>query len=258
MSIVPVTQTAFRNELNVALADHDPYVWGGTSLTRGCDCSGLIYAAWIAAGGSGLPRDTVDMWNALTHVPVPAYLDLPMFRVPGDGPAADQPAHVGVFISPGVMIQAPHTGLDVEISNIPNIPGVESIMGYVRLPFANAPTPPPPAPPINILELFTMNCIDPSTGGTWVVDPSDGHIECFFGAPYLGGLNAPANRYGWQQVGYIAGITSWTDPNGQEGYAVIVRHNVVQANGAFYSTYTFERNGSNVAAMGGHEVALIG
>jgi hypothetical protein len=239
-------------------AEGTPYKWGGIDpFHGGADCSGLIYWAGLQCGVA-LPRTTEAEWAGLPHSATGAPGRCPEFKVPADG--GTPPQHVGIELSAGVMIDDPYTGAVVRVENIPNIPSIQ-LMGYCILPFVNSPTPPPPAPPappVNLLELFTMNCIDPTTGGTWVVDPSDGHIECFFGAPYLGGLNSPANRYGWQQVGYIAGITSWTDPNGQEGYAVIVRHQVVQANGAFYSTYTFERNGSNVAAMGGHEVALIG
>ena len=86
-----------------------------------------------------------------------------------------------------------------------------------------------------------MNCQDPTSGGTWIVDPSDGHVETLYGAPYCGGLNNPPDSDNWQQVGSIIGITPWKDPTGAWGYSIIVRHNVVQANGAWFSGYTFAR-----------------
>jgi hypothetical protein len=87
----------------------------------------------------------------------------------------------------------------------------------------------------------TMNCQDPTTGGTWIVDPSDGHVETLYGAPYCGALNSPPDANNWQQVGQITGITPWKDSTGAWGYSILVRHNVVQPDGAWYSGYTFPR-----------------
>jgi len=94
-----------------------------------------------------------------------------------------------------------------------------------------------------------MNALDPTSGGTWIVDPSDGHVECLFGAPYCGALNEPqTNRYNWQGVGQIAGITPFKDKNGQWGYAIIVHHNsAIQPGGEWFSPYGFARDGSNIA-----------
>lgn len=102
-----------------------------------------------------------------------------------------------------------------------------------------------PTPPVGNLKEITVNCLDPesTTGGAWIVDPSDGHIENLFGSPWLGGLNP--NRFTWQQVGQIAGITPFRDGQGRWGYAIIVRHFTVQASGAWYSLYQFPRNGSD-------------
>jgi cell wall-associated NlpC family hydrolase len=41
---------AFVNAALAAASRGIPYVWGGTSLSSGVDCSGLIYAAAKAAG----------------------------------------------------------------------------------------------------------------------------------------------------------------------------------------------------------------
>jgi hypothetical protein len=107
---------------------------------------------------------------------------------------------------------------------------------------APAPT---PAPTTNEQENGKMEALDPISGGTWVVDPTDGHVEtpsiAGVVAPYLGGLNNPhPDVDNWQQVGKITGITP-AKINGEWGYAIIVRHNTALANGAFYSGYTFPR-----------------
>ena len=95
------------------------------------------------------------------------------------------------------------------------------------------------------------SCVDPITGGYWVIDPIDGHVETLPGKPkgerppYIGGLNNPPNKFNWQQVGKIAGIEPFEDvARGGWGFAVIVRHNAAFRRGAFFSTYEFPRDGS--------------
>ena len=90
-----------------------------------------------------------------------------------------------------------------------------------------------------------MNCIDPTTGGTWIVDPADGHVEAVNGATWLGGLNEPmVNRFGWQQVGTIAGITSDKAADGTVGYQIIVRGHQPFPAGNWFTFYDFPRDGS--------------
>ena len=45
----------------------NPYVWGGTSLTNGADCSGFVQSVF-AHFGIALPRTTWDMENVGTAV----------------------------------------------------------------------------------------------------------------------------------------------------------------------------------------------
>lgn len=82
-----------------------PYVWGATG-PGGFDCSGLVQAAWAAAGVS-IPRTTYEQWAALPHIPL---TDLQ----PGDLIIYDGEGHVGMFVGGGYIIDAPSTGLDVE------------------------------------------------------------------------------------------------------------------------------------------------
>jgi peptidoglycan DL-endopeptidase CwlO len=83
-----------------------PYVYGGTGpCSSGFDCSGLTSQAWAAAGVS-IGRTSYDQWD-LPHVSIS---DLE----PGDILEFASESHVGVYVGGGYLIDAPHTGLDVE------------------------------------------------------------------------------------------------------------------------------------------------
>jgi peptidoglycan DL-endopeptidase CwlO len=83
-----------------------PYVYGGTGPCHsGFDCSGLTSQAWAAAGVS-IGRTSYDQWN-LPHV---STSDLQ----PGDILEFAGESHVGIYVGGGFMIDAPHTGLNVE------------------------------------------------------------------------------------------------------------------------------------------------
>jgi len=82
-----------------------PYVWGATGPDS-FDCSGLMYAAWMAAGVT-LPRDTYGEWANLPHIPMS---DLQ----PGDLILYNGESHVAMYVGNGEIIDAPHTGAVVE------------------------------------------------------------------------------------------------------------------------------------------------
>jgi cell wall-associated NlpC family hydrolase len=97
----------------------DPYVWGATGPTS-FDCSGLVYAAYKAAGFN-MPRTT-----AATIGTMGAGVD-EAHAVPGDVVYFNEPGatdHVGIYIGNGQMINAPETGKNVE---------VDSIKGYTSI-----------------------------------------------------------------------------------------------------------------------------
>ena len=82
-----------------------PYEWGATG-PYSYDCSGLVQAAWAAAGVS-IPRVTYDQWAALPHIATSSIQ-------PGDLLYYDGEGHVAMYVGDGYIIDAPQTGLDVE------------------------------------------------------------------------------------------------------------------------------------------------
>jgi peptidoglycan DL-endopeptidase CwlO len=82
-----------------------PYQWGATGPDS-YDCSGLVQAAWAAAGVA-IPRDTYEQWAALPHI---ASSDIQ----PGDLLYYDGVGHVAMYVGDGYIIDAPQTGMDVE------------------------------------------------------------------------------------------------------------------------------------------------
>jgi peptidoglycan DL-endopeptidase CwlO len=84
-----------------------PYVYGATGpCPQGFDCSGLVQAAWAAAGVS-IPRTTWEDWDDLPHIPMSAIQ-------PGDLILFNDEGHVGMYVGDGYIIDAPQTGMDVE------------------------------------------------------------------------------------------------------------------------------------------------
>jgi peptidoglycan DL-endopeptidase CwlO len=84
-----------------------PYVFGGTGpCGSGYDCSGLTMEAWASAGVS-IERTSEEQWASLPHVSTSAL-------EPGDILVFSGAGHVGIYVGNNMLIDAPHTGLDVE------------------------------------------------------------------------------------------------------------------------------------------------
>jgi peptidoglycan DL-endopeptidase CwlO len=84
-----------------------PYVYGATGpCNSGFDCSGLVQAAWAAAGVA-IPRDTFEDWAELPHISLSSI-------EPGDLILYNGEGHVAMYVGNGYIIDAPQTGMDVE------------------------------------------------------------------------------------------------------------------------------------------------
>jgi cell wall-associated NlpC family hydrolase len=92
-----------------------PYRWGGEGA-GGFDCSGLVQAAYAAAG-IALPRVAQAQYDATANDAVAAGQPLE----PGDlvffGTDLADVTHVGIVVGSGEMVDAPHTGAVVRIES---------------------------------------------------------------------------------------------------------------------------------------------
>ena len=84
-----------------------PYVWGGTSLTEGADCSGFVQSVYANFGVS-LPRTSYEQQNAGTEV---SYAD----AQPGD--LICYGGHVAIYMGNGQIVHASNSQDGIKISN---------------------------------------------------------------------------------------------------------------------------------------------
>ena len=85
-----------------------PYVWGGTSLTTGADCSGFVQQVYRKSG-INIPRTTYEQFAQGTPV---SREDLQ----PGDLVFFKNAGHVGMYAGNGQFIDSPATGRKVQIT----------------------------------------------------------------------------------------------------------------------------------------------
>ena len=133
-----------------------PYQWGGTSPTTGFDCSGLVQHVYGDLGIS-LPRTSQEQVTVGT--PVASVAD----AQPGDlvffEPSASGPGHVGIYIGNGQMIDAPHTGTDVQIQSVGQPTAIRRILpeagGATTADGASSAIPSALNVPADLVPLFT-------------------------------------------------------------------------------------------------------
>jgi cell wall-associated NlpC family hydrolase len=98
-----------------------PYVWGGTSISKGVDCSGLVQSVYRSLGYD-LPRLSAD--QARSGRPIASMAD----ARPGDLIAWNNSSrnngadHIAIYVGNGKMIEAPRTGLNVRLVDVPSTP----------------------------------------------------------------------------------------------------------------------------------------
>ena len=111
---VPAPSSAAATAITFALRQlAKPYQWGATGPDA-YDCSGLVYAAYAAAG-INIARTTYQ-WRQDGPQVVLAEIqpgDL-LFSAGSDGTPSN-PGHVVMYLGGGQVIQAPQTGEDVQI-----------------------------------------------------------------------------------------------------------------------------------------------
>lgn len=117
-----------------------PYVFGGgpANPRAGLDCSGLMERVAFDMGIMDCPRTSEEQWTWSQHVDSPSAGDM-VFFVGADGEPGN-PGHVGMVVTPGTMIDAPHTGTVVQQSGYANGTGENAIVGYGRMRGATAST----------------------------------------------------------------------------------------------------------------------
>jgi cell wall-associated NlpC family hydrolase len=115
-----------------------PYRWGGETPGVGFDCSGLVQAAYLAAG-VGLPRTAQDQFDAGPQLPPSTPLE------PGDlvffGAGPRDVTHVGIYVGSSdgqaYMVDAPYTGTSVRVEPFSPNPGSDFgsdvLVGATRL-----------------------------------------------------------------------------------------------------------------------------
>ena len=133
-----------------------PYVWGGSSIPPGLDCSGLIYYS-LNKTGHPAPRLTAAGYQA---VAAPVAWDA---KVPGDILLWGNPAHhIAWYSGGGMMIEEPHEGASAR-----------------EVPIWGSPT-------VGRLTYDDGGWLQP---GTTVVDNKSNRPEPVFSAGQWGGIN---------------------------------------------------------------------
>lgn len=106
---------AGRIAVSYALAQRGkPYLWGGTGPDR-FDCSGLTLSAWAVAGYR-VGRTTWDQMRNGTATTIASLLPGDLVLTPGSEGSLASPAHMGMYIGNGLVVQAPKTGDVVKVT----------------------------------------------------------------------------------------------------------------------------------------------
>ena len=97
-----------------------PYLWGGMSLDKGFDCSGMLVYLFKNEANIHIPRTTSAMLNADLPIVARHKLkpgDAVFFRTQG----STRSNHVGLYIGDNRFIHAPRKGKTIRIDSMDNL-----------------------------------------------------------------------------------------------------------------------------------------
>ena len=119
---VPQTSSSGQAVVNYALQFvGNPYVWGGTSLTNGCDCSGFVQQVF-ANFGVGLSRTTYTQANEGVAV---SYDEMQ----PGD--VINYGGHTAIYIGNNQIVHAANEDLGIIVQSNPAFEPIVTIRRFV-------------------------------------------------------------------------------------------------------------------------------
>lgn len=99
-----------------------PYVWGGNSLTRGVDCSGLVQQVYKKLG-INLPRTTYEQAKSGKIVPISKLMpgDLVFYNTGSADPnGVGKYGHVAMYIGNGKVVEAYNSRKGIIVDGIAN------------------------------------------------------------------------------------------------------------------------------------------
>lgn len=91
-----------------------PYQYGGEG-NPSYDCSGLMQAAWSAAGVH-IARTTYDQVNDGIRETLATIEPGDLILIPGSDGTMQSPGHVGMYLGQNLVIQSPHTGTYIKVT----------------------------------------------------------------------------------------------------------------------------------------------
>jgi hypothetical protein len=106
----------------------DPYQYGATG-PGAFDCSGLMQEVY-GETGIKIPRTSEEQWRFGTSVSADQLQAGDLVFTAGSDGTASNPGHVGMYDGAGGVIQAPHTGTDVQVTPLKDF----GATGYRRMP----------------------------------------------------------------------------------------------------------------------------
>ncbi|AVJ25528.1 MULTISPECIES: C40 family peptidase [Pseudomonas] len=96
-----------------------PYRWGGASVSKGFDCSGLLVYLFRSEAGINIPRTTTSMLTSKAKTVPRHHLkkgDAVFFKHNG----GSRMNHVGIYIGNNRFIHSPRTGKSIRIDSLSN------------------------------------------------------------------------------------------------------------------------------------------